>query len=104
MKKERVVDKIGEVSGFAAFLKERRNQVKDEGSGRLGRGDEGFRDGTGCGDQCTAEHYSDGNCLRCGEGWGSHNGHTCSGGTTRGSWVEQNTPSKANYKVVLSKA
>ena len=40
----------------------------------------------GCGPSCSKGHSSDGNCLACGEGWGAHSGHNCSGGRGRGSW------------------
>jgi len=40
----------------------------------------------GCDGSCTTSHSGQGNCLICGEGWGSHSGHNCSGGRGRGSW------------------
>ena len=44
----------------------------------------------GCGPDCTRSHSGDGNCLVCGQGWGSHSGHNCNFGPergARGSWV-----------------
>ena len=40
----------------------------------------------GCGPTCERSHSGDGNCLVCGQSWGIHNGHTCRGGSRRGSW------------------
>jgi len=40
----------------------------------------------GCGPTCGRSHSGDGDCLVCGQGWGNHNGHNCSGGRGRGSW------------------
>jgi len=40
---------------------------------------------SGCSSSCSLTHSNDGNCLICGKGWGSHNGHNCSSGA-RGSW------------------
>jgi len=41
----------------------------------------------GCDASCTKSHGGDGKCLACGEGWGTHSGHNCSGGRGRGSWL-----------------
>ena len=41
----------------------------------------------GCGDSCSLSHSGDGDCLKCGKGWGNHGGHNCSGGAGRGSWL-----------------
>ena len=41
----------------------------------------------GCGPDCGLSHSRHGPCLLCGNNWGNHSGHTCSGTTNRGSWV-----------------
>jgi hypothetical protein len=42
----------------------------------------------GCDEDCTASHH-DGNCLKCGLGWGDHAGHNCfRAGGGRGSWAK----------------
>jgi hypothetical protein len=38
-----------------------------------------------CGASCSLSHSDDGNCLKCGRGWGPHSGHTCKEGG-RGAW------------------
>lgn len=40
----------------------------------------------GCDATCSQSHSNDGDCLVCGKGWGTHSGHSCSGGGARGSW------------------
>ena len=38
-----------------------------------------------CGPSCNRSHVKDGACVRCGNGWGYHNGHMCQNGA-RGAW------------------
>jgi hypothetical protein len=62
-------------------------------------GDEGK---PGCGPDCNQSHTGDGNCLRCGKGWGNHSGHNCmsmSHRGVRGSWVTGGTVLSSDVKI-----
>ena len=83
-------DEDNEYSQYATFLNSvaRRRGFSRIAGGRDGddMGDEGFRSGAGCGESCKKQHSGDGNCLKCGQGWGSHSGHACPTDGARGSW------------------
>lgn len=56
----------------------------------------------GCGPDCREQHSGDGNCLRCGKGWGNHSGHNCMNprhSGTRGSWIKEGSSALADNKI-----
>ena len=54
----------------------------------------------GCGPECRQSHSHDGPCLVCGQGWGSHSGHTCNADGfrgMRGSWIVGAASERGDY-------
>lgn len=47
----------------------------------------------GCGPDCSESH-SNSTCFSCGEGWGSHSGHSCTNNRGRGSFPSASAPMK----------